>query len=234
MTTSFLTQDLQHSVLTLSLNRPAKLNAIDNVLARELWEALTLANANIDVRVVLLRGNGRAFCAGRDLSQPPTDDDLTLTQGVARAIVHCSKPVVGAVHGWAVGAGLEWMLDADIAIAAESSRFRLPEASLGVFVTGGVSATLPSAAGLSRAKAMMLLGEEFSAADAKAWGLVWAVTPDAELESRAMRMARQLAAIDPAVVARYKRVLNDVGLARFDHAVGLETAMQRELMPSSA
>jgi 2-(1,2-epoxy-1,2-dihydrophenyl)acetyl-CoA isomerase len=82
------------------------------------------------------------------------------------------------------GAGLEWMLDADVVIAAKSSRFRLPEASLGVFVTGGLTATLPAFAGLARAKGLMLLGEEFGAAEAHAWGLVWQVVPDADLDRR--------------------------------------------------
>jgi 2-(1,2-epoxy-1,2-dihydrophenyl)acetyl-CoA isomerase len=212
------------------LNRPEKLNAIDNDLARALLQALAVADTSAQVRVVLLRGNGRAFCAGRDVSQPPTDEDLDLTQQVASAMVRCSKPVLAAVHGWVVGAGLEWMLDADIAIAASNARFKLPEASLGVFVTGAVSAILPAAAGLSRAKALMLLGEEFSAANAQAWGLVWAVVADHDLDVQAMQLALRLASIAPAVASRYKRVLNDIGLPRFDQAIRLESAVQRELM----
>lgn len=221
---------VQDGVLRLRLNRPEKLNAINNDLARALRDALGLADVSPDVRAVLLQGNGRAFCAGRDVSQPPTDDDLELTQQVSSAIVHCTKPVVAAVQGWVVGAGLEWMLDADITIAARSARFRFPEASLGVFVTGGVSAILPAVVGLQRAKALLLLGEEFSATDAQAWGLVWSVVDDDALEAQALRVARRLAAIAPAVAARFKRVLNAVGLAEFDHAIGLESGMQRELM----
>ena len=70
----------------------------------------------------------------------PTDEDLTLVQAVALAIVEHSKPVVFAVHGWVVGAGLEWMLDADVVVAGVRARFKLPEALIGVFVTGGISA----------------------------------------------------------------------------------------------
>lgn len=217
----------------LSLNRPEKLNAINNELARALRDALARADANPEVRAVLLQGKGRAFCAGRDVSQGPSDDDLELTQQVSSAIVHCSKPVVAAVRGWVVGAGLEWMLDADITIAARSARFRFPEASLGVFVTGGVSAILPAVVGLQRAKALLLLGEEFSAADAQAWGMVWAVTDDDGLETQALSVARRLASLAPAVAARFKRVLNAAGLAGFDNAINLESAMQRELMQRS-
>lgn len=168
-------------VLNLSLNRPEKLNAIDNDLSRELLSALVAAGSDPSVRVVVVNGHGRAFCAGRDVSAAPTDEDLVLVQAVSKAIVDLPKPVIAAVHGWTVGAGFEWMLNADVAIAASSARFKLPEASLGVFVTGGLTATLPAYAGFGRAKALMLLGEEFSSAQAQAWGLLWrVVAPDQE------------------------------------------------------
>jgi 2-(1,2-epoxy-1,2-dihydrophenyl)acetyl-CoA isomerase len=94
-------------VLTLTLNRPDKLNAIDSELATELLEALHVASTDPGVRVVRLRGTGRAFCAGRDISAAPTDKDLEQVQAIAKAIVGSPKPVVAAVHGWTVGAGLE-------------------------------------------------------------------------------------------------------------------------------
>ena len=228
--TAVLQCELQAGVVTLTLNRPEKRNAINNDLARALLKALQQAEADDATRCVVLRGNGLAFCAGRDVSEAPTEADLQLTQDVAQAIVRCRKPVVAAVHGWTVGAGLEWMLDADIAIAADTARFKLPEASLGVFVTGGISALLPAAVGLARAKAMLLLGEEFSADQALTWGLVWAVVPQADLYASAMRQAIRLAGLDPQVVGRFKRVLNEVGGAGFDHAIALESTMQRELM----
>jgi enoyl-CoA hydratase/carnithine racemase len=83
---------------------------------------------------------------------------VELVQDVAVAIVRHPKPLVAAVHGWTVGAGFEWTMDADVVVAADDTRFKLPEASIGVFVTGGLVATLPAITGLSRAKAMMLLG----------------------------------------------------------------------------
>ncbi len=216
-------------MLTLSLNRPEKLNAIDNSLSRELLSALASADRDPAVRVVVVTGQGRAFCAGRDVSAPPTDDDLVLVQAVSKAIVDLTKPVIVAVHGWTVGAGLEWMLNADVVIAASSARFRLPEASIGVFVTGGLTATLPAYAGLARAKALMLLGEEFTPAQALAWGLVWRVVPPDQLDEEARRVAAQIAALRPEVVSHYKRVLNTVGLARFVQAIELESEAQRAI-----
>jgi 2-(1,2-epoxy-1,2-dihydrophenyl)acetyl-CoA isomerase len=216
-------------ILTLTLHRPDKLNAIDNELARALLEAIAAAARDDSVRVLLLRGSGRAFCAGRDTSAAPTEDDLVLVQGVAQALVALPKPVVAAVHGWTVGAGLEWMLDADIVVAAQGSRFKLPEASLGVFVTGGLSATLPASAGLARAKGLMLLGEEFGAAQAQAWGLVWQVVAEDELESAALGLCARLAQLDPDVAGRFKKVLNSIGLAAFQRAIEAENEAQRAL-----
>jgi 2-(1,2-epoxy-1,2-dihydrophenyl)acetyl-CoA isomerase len=220
---------IRDGIMTVTLNRPEKLNAIDNELARELLDALAEAARDEQVRVLLLRGAGRAFCAGRDVSAPPTDQDLQLVQAVAVALVALPKPVVAAVHGWTLGAGLEWMLDADLVVAAQSSRFKLPEAALGVFVTGGLTATLPAYAGLARAKGVILLGEEFGAARAHAWGLVWEVVADADLEATATRLSARLAKLQPDLVVRYKKVLNDIGLQHFQRAVDAESQAQKAL-----
>jgi len=226
--------DTRDGIMTVSLNRPNKLNAIDNDLSRALLGAIELAANDQAVRALLLRGNGRAFCAGRDLAHPPTEDDLLLVQAVAKALVTLPKPVLAAVHGWTVGAGLEWMLNADLVVAAESSRFKFPEASIGVFVTGGLTATLPAYAGLARAKALLLLGEEFSPSQAHTWGLVYRVLPDGELEPESRRIAGKLASLQPQVASRFKRVLNEVGLSGFGRAVELENEAQRALAASSA
>ncbi|TFZ08986.1 crotonase [Ramlibacter humi] len=229
MSPSPLLTDLNEGVLTLTLNRPGKLNAIDNDLAQALLAAIEAAGGNRDVRALRVRGNGRAFCAGRDVGAAPTERDLVLVQAVATALVQLDKPVLFAVHGWTIGAGLEWMLDADIVVAASSARFKLPEASLGVFVTGGLSATLAAYAGLGRAKALTLLGGEFTAGEARAWGLVWQVVAPEELEAISLQTARRLASLQPAVARQFKRVLNQVGLAHFDRAIELENQAQRTL-----
>jgi 2-(1,2-epoxy-1,2-dihydrophenyl)acetyl-CoA isomerase len=225
-----LLSTLDNGVLTLTLNRPAKLNAIDNALAAALLEELRAATNNPEVRVIRLRGNGRAFCAGRDISSPPTEQDLELVQSVAVAIVRHPKPLVAAVHGWTVGAGFEWAMDADVVVAADDARFKLPEASIGVFVTGGLVATLPAIAGLSRAKSLMLFGEEFSARQAVDWGLAYRAVPSNQLEEVSMAACQRLAVLDPTVVAHYKRVLNGIGLDRFDRAIEEESDATRMLM----
>ena len=224
-----LQTEFADGVLTLRLNRPDRLNAIDETTARALLDAFHHVETSADVRVIVLRGNGRAFCAGRDIGEAPTPEILALVQDVSRAIVASAKPVVAAVQGWVVGAGVEWMLDADIVVAARGARFKLPEIGLGVFVTGGITRTLPAYAGLARAKGLLLLGEEFSALDAERWGLVWSVVEDDRLDAETARVAARLAGFDPAAVGRFKRVLNEISLDRFEVGLELEAKMQNEL-----
>lgn len=216
-------------VMAITLNRPEKLNAIDTSMAKALLAALQRADRSSVVRAVILRGQGRAFCTGRDVSEPPNDEILDLVQQVAGAIVHSSKPVVAGVHGWVVGAGLEWMLDCDLVVAGRGARFRLPEIEIGVFVTGGITALLPRIAGLARARGMLLLGEPFGADQAGQWGLVWAVVDDDQVAGEAERIARRIASFDPAVLGRFKRVLDQVGAESFDEALRTEARMQTEL-----
>jgi 2-(1,2-epoxy-1,2-dihydrophenyl)acetyl-CoA isomerase len=229
MTEPKLLIERNDAVLTLVLNRPEKLNAIDNELATALRDALAAAALDSSVRVIRLRGNGRAFCAGRDVSEGPTDRDLELVQAVAQSIVENPKPVVAVVHGWTVGAGLEWMLNADVVYAAEDSRFKFPEASLGVFVTGGLVVTLPAAVGLARAKALLLLGEEFNARQAADWGLIHAALPVADLDRVSWQACARLGALKPQVATQFKRVLNMFGLEGFKRAVEVESMVQRAL-----
>lgn len=229
MPTPTLLLERDAGVLTLTLNRPDKLNAIDNPLAQALLDALAAAATDPEVRAIRLRGTGRAFCAGRDVSAAPTDTDLELVQAVSRAIVAHRCPVIAAVHGWTVGAGFEWMMNADIVHAAADTRFKLPEASLGVFVTGGLVTTLPSAIGPMRAKALMLLGDTFDAAQAQAWGLVYRCVPVDELDAVSFAAARQIADLQPEVATAFKRVLNQIGLDGFDRAIEAESQVQRSL-----
>lgn len=216
-------------VLTLSLNRPERLNAIDEAMATLLLDALREADRDDDVRCLVLRGNGRAFCSGRDVTTPETREILELVQAVSLAMVECRKPIVFAVHGWVVGAGLEWMLDGDVTIAARGTRFRLPEIEIGVFPTGGITAMLPHVAGLVRAKGMLMLGNAFAAEQAMQWGVIWSVVDDDALDNEAMNVARRLAGFDPEVVRRFKRVLNGLALGQFNDAIAAETRMQLEL-----
>ena len=160
------------------------------------------------VRTLLLRGEGRAFCAGKDRNDPPAPEFVTVLQDLAKALMNTPKPVVAAVHGWVIGAGLEIMLGSDIAIASRSARFMLPEVTVGLFGTGAVASLLPLSVGLQKAKGMLMLGREVSATEAERWGLIWAVTDDEHLVTQARDLARQLAASDPSILGAMKALLH--------------------------
>jgi enoyl-CoA hydratase/carnithine racemase len=230
MAATVICTDLGDGVRQVSLNRPARLNAIVPELLDDLVAALTEADRDEGVRAIVLTGEGRAFCSGDDLkefSSQATDDDGTTAyveriQDVTRAMVLGGKPVVGAVRGWAVGGGLEWVINCDFAIAAEGTRFFFPEVTWGLFVTGGVTEILPRLVGLQRARDMILFGEKFDARQALEWGLLREVVADADLMPRAIALAKRIAALPAGPVGDLKRIL-----AR-RHGAGLEAAMAAE------
>jgi 2-(1,2-epoxy-1,2-dihydrophenyl)acetyl-CoA isomerase len=196
-------------ILELRLNRPQRLNALTLGLARELLGAVHAACADPAVRVLVLRGEGRAFCAGKDRDDPGTAEFVDVLQQLAAALMDCRKPVVAAVQGWAVGAGVELLLNCDIVVAARDARFVLPEVNAGLFGTGGVMALLPRKVGLAKAKGLLLLGQEIDAAQAEAWGLIWEVAADAAaLDERVRAIAAQLARADPGILAEVKQLLH--------------------------
>lgn len=230
MTDTVISTSLGEGVAKISLNRPQRLNAILPELLDDLVAALDAANADPAVRAIVLTGEGRAFCSGDDLKdfEAQVSDEAGTTayveriQDVTRALVLGAKPVVGAIRGWAVGGGLEWVVNCDFAIAAKGTRFFFPEVSWGLFVTGGVTELLPRIVGLPRAREMILFGEKFDADQAHEWGLVRDVVADDELMDAATALARRIAALPPGPVQDLRRIL-----ARNDGA-GLERAMREE------
>ncbi|MBI5278997.1 MAG: enoyl-CoA hydratase/isomerase family protein [Burkholderiales bacterium] len=203
-------------VLQLRLHRPDRLNAMNHALAHELLAAVEGASRDEAVRVVLLSGDGRAFCAGKDRDEAPSHAFVDTLQRLARALMDSPKPVVASVHGWAVGAGLELLLNCDIVVAARSAQFKLPEVSAGLFGTGGVLALLPRKIGLARAKGVLMLGGDFGAGEAERWGLVWKVVDDEVCASHALAIATQLAMSDAKVLAELKSLLHDEAFGSID------------------
>jgi enoyl-CoA hydratase/carnithine racemase len=230
MAGTVISTHLGDGVRQISLNRPARLNAIVPELLDDLVAALADADRDEAVRAVVLTGEGRAFCSGDDLkefSSQATDDEGTTAyveriQDVTRAMVLGDTPVVGAIRGWAVGGGLEWVINCDFAIAAEGTRFFFPEISWGLFVTGGVTEILPRLVGLQRARDMIMFGERFDARQALEWGLLREVVADADLLPRATDLARRIAALPAGPVRDLKHIF-----AR-RHGAGLEASMAAE------
>jgi enoyl-CoA hydratase/carnithine racemase len=195
-------------VVELHLDRPQRLNALTLALARELLAAVREADRDDAVRVLLVTAAGRAFCAGKDRDDPASAEFVEALQQLALALMQTPKPVVAAVQGWAVGAGLELLLNCDIVVAAQNARFMLPEVSVGLLGTGGVLALLPRHVGIAKAKGALLLGQEFSAVQAEQWGLIWSVVDDGQLRESALAVARQLAGSNAAIVGNIKSLLH--------------------------
>jgi len=230
MSGTVLAEDAGEGVRLVTLNRPQRLNAILPELLEDLIARLAAAEADPAVRAVVLTGAGRAFCSGDDLKdfgaqvgeETATRAYVERIQDVTRALVFGSKPVVGAIHGWAVGGGLEWVINCDFALAAEGTRFFFPEVTWGLFVTGGVTNLLPRLVGLQKARELILFGERFDAGQALDWGLLWKVVQAEQLLPEALLLARRIAALPPGPVRALKQIL----AAR--HGGGLEAAMAAE------
>ncbi len=226
-----VTSELSDALRIITLNRPERLNAINPELLAELKAALDGANADPETQIIVLRGAGRAFCAGDDLkefdrqvgTEAETRAYVEAIQDITRAMMLGDKMVIGAIHGWAVGGGLEWMINCDLAILAEGTRCFFPEVSLGLFVTGGVTALLPATVGLLKTRDMILFGERFDAAQALDMGLAWKVVPEDRVFEEAEATARRIMALPAHAVTALKRTLARVPGKDLETAMALET-----------
>jgi len=218
-------------IATITLNRPHRLNAINPELLSDFKSALDQANADGDVQAIILCGAGRAFCAGDDLkefSQQILDPNETRAyiqriQDITRGLCLNNKMVVGAIHGWAVGGGLEWTANCDFVVMAQSCRFFFPEISLGVFVTGGVTRLLVEQIGLQKAREMILFGERYSASDAEKLGFSWRIVEDEDVMPIARSLAQRIAVLPRGPVKHLKQALQTSPTASLEAAMALET-----------
>ncbi|MCE3554651.1 enoyl-CoA hydratase/isomerase family protein [Pseudonocardia sp. RS11V-5] len=202
---SLVSYDVSGSVARVTLNRPDNLNAVNAELTRGVGAAFGRAVADPAVRVVILDAEGRAFCAGADLKDPNTHsgDDLLAHLEPAEgsglgAVAACPKPVVVAAQGWCVGAGVELVLAADIAVVADDAKFFLPQVALGIVPGAGGMSRLLRKVGPTWAHRLVMLGEKLPAEVALRIGLVSEIVPRDTLAQRAAEIAEVLAAAPPA------------------------------------
>ena len=217
------------AVATVTLNRPDRLNAVNLPLYDELTRTLDAIETDETVRAAVLTGAGRAFCAGADLKEHGGGDTagsretyVEVSQRVHRRLQLLPKPIVAAVNGAAVGAGLELALACDLVIVAEDAKLRFPELAFGTFVGGGTTYTLVQRVGLTRAKELLMLAEFFSGQDAAEMGLAnRAEYADRVLEV-AQSTAEQLATRAPLSLALAKRLLDKARHVDSETALALE------------
>ena len=201
----------QGAVARVTLNRPQALNAYNLAMRDELWQILQALHADDEVRVVVFDGAGeKAFCAGADLTEFLTAPSPVVARAVRwerdvwGLFMNLPQPVIAAVHGFVLGDGIEIAMCCDIVVAAEDTRFGLPEPGLGIIPAAGGTQTVPRAVGRGLALDMMLTGRCLSADEAYQAGLVNRVVSYESLEREALQLAEKIAVLEPETVRRIK------------------------------
>jgi 2-(1,2-epoxy-1,2-dihydrophenyl)acetyl-CoA isomerase len=231
-----------NGVATITLNRPDKLNSLMGAMMLEMFSALGSAAQDKAVRVVVLTGAGRAFCAGQDLADPsmspkpgsvePADiGDVveTFYSPLVRRLRSSPKPVVCAVNGVAAGAGANIALACDIVIAVQTASFIQPFCKLGLVPDAGGTWLLQHAVGRARAMGLALLGDKLSAEQAAQWGLIWKCVATADFDTEVHHVASTLAAGPTLGYVRTREAIDAAATSTLDSQLDLEAGMQREL-----
>lgn len=220
-----------NGVVTLTLNRPEKKNAINATMFNELLAVFREVDASQTDRVLVITGAGDAFCSGADLGDRKNDTRHALARlhwvaDVALAVHRIQKPIIAKVNGIAVGAGMNLALAADLIVASEQARFSEIFARRGLTIDFGGSWLLPRLIGLHRAKELALLADIVSAKDAAEMGLVNRVVAAGQLDAFVADWADRLAAGPPIALTMTKRLLNNSMSMTMDEALEAEGMAQ--------
>lgn len=230
MSESLVTFDVADRLATITVNRPDKLNAINDALMGALGNAIDQVRARDDVAGAVLTGAGRAFVAGADIAElqrkTPIEAHAMSRRGQAlfRHIEMLAKPVIAAVNGFALGGGCELAMACHVRIASEQAKFGQPEVKLGILPGYGGTQRLPRLVGRGRALQLLLTGDTIDAAEALRIGLVNAVVPAAELLNVAREMLGRMVANGPLAVAHCIDAVNRGADAPLDEALALEAS----------
>lgn len=234
---AFILSEVEQGVMTITLNRPDRLNSFNDLMHQQLAACLTQAERDENVRCLLITGAGRGFCAGQDLNDRNVDPsgpapDLGLSverfyNPLVRRLAALPKPVIAAVNGVAAGAGATLALGCDIVLAARSANFVMAFSKLGLVPDCGGSWFLPRVAGRARAMGLALLGEKLSAEQAAQWGMIWQLAEDAELADTSRQLARHLATQPTFGLGLIKKALQASETNGLDAQLDLERDYQR-------
>ena len=216
----------------VTLNRPDAMNALNTPLRTELAAAARDLEADPDIRIMVLTGAGRAFCAGLDLKELG-EGGLTVGSAVEDdpvvALNKFTGPIIGAINGVAITGGFELALGADILIASKNARFADTHGRVGVMPGWGLSQKLSRMIGISRAKELSLTGNFLSAEMAERWGLVNRVVPADELVANAEALAQDMTSMIPEMLTQYKALIDDGYGMAFADGMKLERTIGAKL-----
>jgi 2-(1,2-epoxy-1,2-dihydrophenyl)acetyl-CoA isomerase len=223
------------NVLLIKLNRPDKFNSFNREMALALIDTLDKAEKNKEVRAIVITGEGKAFCAGQDLSEAVDSSGPGIKKIVEEhynpiilKIRNIEKPIIAAVNGVAAGAGANIALACDIVFAGKSASFIQAFSKIGLIPDSGGTYTLPRLVGLQLASALMITGDKLSAEEAKGFGLVYKVFEDAELMSQTLTNASNIAAMPTKAIGLTKRLLNKSYSNDLSSQLNLEKDLQIE------
>ena len=234
MSEQLVETNLDKNVLTLTLNRPKKLNSITEPMSAELQEAFKEAEEDNHVRCVLLTGKGKAFCAGQDLPEVVEGKEVDYPLGetvrksynpVIKAIRFLEKPVVCAVNGTAAGAGANLAFACDIVLASDEASFVQSFSQIGLIPDSGGTFFLPRLVGLQRANILYMLNEKISAEQAVEIGLIYKAVDADSLTEEAVNISRKLASMPTRGFGLYKRAVN----RSFTHDLESHLELEAEL-----
>lgn len=221
----------EENVGIITLNRPHRLNAINLNLLMAFKSQLQRARQDDSAAVIILTGEGRAFCAGEDLketsagkSRKQWHEETDRLQNIQRMFMRLGKPMIAAVSGYALGGGCEFAMGCDLRIADESACFGFPETGVGLTVTNAGTKLLTHIVGLGKAKELVFTGDFIDAGEALRIGLVNKVVARQDLMTEAIAMARKIGERSPLAL-RLSRVAIDQGMeASFDQIMELEAS----------
>ena len=234
---AFILSDIDQGVMTITLNRPDRLNSFNDAMHQQLSECLKQAERDETIRCLLITGAGRGFCAGQDLNDRNVDPsgpvpDLGMSverfyNPLVRRLAALPKPVICAVNGVAAGAGATLALGCDIVLAARSAKFVMAFSKLGLVPDCGGSWVLPRGTTRARAMGLMLLGDILSAEQAAQWGMIWQLVDDAELKDTSLALARHLASQPTYGLGLIKKALQLAETNSLDDQLDVERDFQR-------
>ena len=234
---AFILSEVEQGVMTITLNRPDRLNSFNDVMHQQLADCLKQAERDDTIRCLLITGAGRGFCAGQDLNDRNVDPsgpapDLGMSverfyNPLVRRLAALPKPVICAVNGVAAGAGATLALGCDIVLAARSAKFVMAFSKLGLVPDCGGSWLLPRVTTRARAVGLLMLGDNLSAEQAAQWGMIWQVVDDAELKDTALAMARHFATQPTYGLGLIKKALQLSETNTLDQQLELERDYQR-------
>jgi 2-(1,2-epoxy-1,2-dihydrophenyl)acetyl-CoA isomerase len=236
--------DFDRSIARLTLNRPEKLNSLDDQTNQELLTAMDQVQNHPEARVLILSGEGKAFCAGQDLSDPAMQTINGKKPDIGNVVERNFKPLivalqnlrmpsVAAINGVTAGGGVGIALACDIAIATESAYFLQPFSRIGLSPDTGSTWFLPQRIGIARAMGLAMLADKLPAITAAEWGLIWKALPDEGFAEAIDKLAEQLAVMPTKALVRTRQAMLASHSHTLEQQLSLEGTFVRELGWSS-